>query len=48
MDYSFYSVESAKAITFDNLNYNSVENVPGSGFEPRAAFTLNSATVNLP
>ena len=25
-----------------NLNYNSVENVPG--FEARAAFTLNSAT----
>ena len=46
MDYSFNSVESAKAITFDNLNYNSVENVPG--FEARAAFTLNSATVFTP
>ena len=29
--------------SFDNLNYNSVENVPG--FEARAAFTVNSATV---
>ncbi|MCH5219934.1 MAG: hypothetical protein J1F20_05125 [Muribaculaceae bacterium] len=35
MDISFKSVESAKAITFDNLNYNSVENVPG--FEAQAA-----------
>ena len=33
-------------ISFDNLNYNSVENVPG--FEARAAFTLNSATVFTP
>ena len=29
--------------SFDNLNYNSIENVPG--FEARAAFTLNNATV---
>ena len=29
--------------SFDNLNYNSVENVPG--IEARAAFTINSATV---
>ena len=29
--------------SFDNLNYNSVENVPG--IEARAAFTVNSATV---
>ena len=30
-------------ISFDNLNYNSVENVPGS--EARTAFTDNSATI---
>ena len=29
--------------SFDNLNFNSVENLPG--FEARAAFILNSATV---
>ena len=29
--------------SFDNLNYNSVENV--SGFEARAAFTVNSSSV---
>ena len=29
--------------SFDNLNYNSVENVPG--IEARAAFFVNSATV---
>ena len=29
--------------SFDNLNYNSVVNVPG--FEARAVFTVNSATV---
>ena len=32
--------------SFDNLNYNSVENVPG--FEARAAFTVNSAIVFTP
>ena len=30
-------------LSFDNLNYNSVEDVPG--FEALAAFTLNSANV---
>lgn len=29
--------------SFSELNYNSVENVPG--YEARAAFTVNSATI---
>lgn len=40
---SCYKPHKILDFSFDNLNYNSVENVPG--IEARAAFSVNSATV---